>query len=189
MGCLHMTSWLMVFALGAGPALAEGPEPSAEQAAAQLLALQRFIGKDELEPPAAGLDSADCSVRLLSAALHYRREPDSYRDAFFAALVIDDYDDRAKGRYNMVGANEAAAVLESAMVAPDGVTEESVRRVVGFCALRDRNLWVSTPTHPRISLARMMRSAALVSLLEGTDEDALAIANAIDAQASAERGQ
>ena len=189
MGCLRMTSWLVVFALGAGPALAEGPEPSAEQATAQLLALQPFVGKDELEPPAAGLDSTDCSVRLLSTALHYRREPDRYRNAFFAALVIDDYDDRMKGRYNMVGASEAAAVLESAMVAPEGVTEESVRRVVGFCALRDRNLWASTETQPRISLARMLRGAALVSLLEGTDEDALAIANAVDAQASGRLGR
>jgi hypothetical protein len=184
-----MTPWLMVFALGAGPALAEGPEPSAGQATAQLLALQSFVGKDELEPPTAGLDSSDCSVRLLSAALHYRREPERYRSAFFAALVIDDYEDRAKGRYNMVAVGEAAALLESAMVAPDGATDERVRRVVGFCALRDRNLWVSTETQPRISLARMVRGAALVSLLEGTDEDALAIANAIDAHTSAGTGR
>lgn len=178
---VRMALWLMVLA---GPALAEDPAPSAEQATTQLLALQPFVGKDEGLPPPAGLHSADCSVRLLTAALHYRREPDKYRNAFFAALVIDDYGDRASGRYTMVDAGEAAAALESAMIAPDGITHESVRRVIGFCALRDKNLWVATKTQPRISLARMIRGAALVSLLEGTDEDALAIANAVDGQAS-----
>lgn len=180
---------LMILVLFAGPALAQDPEPSAEQATAQLLALQPFVGKDERLPPAAGLESNDCSVRLLATALYYRREPDKYRNAFFAALVIDDYGDRAKGRYDMVGQNEAAAALESAMVAPAGITDESVRRVVGFCALRDKNLWVATKTQPRISLARMMRGAALVSLLEGTGEDALAIANAVDRRASTDRAR
>lgn len=179
----------MVLALFAGLALAEAPEPPAVKATAQLLALQPFVGKDGKVPPAAVMDSTDCSVRLLATALYYRREPDKYRDAFFAALVIDDYDDRAEGRYTMVGATEAATALESAMVAPAGIADESVRRVVGFCALRDKNLWVATKTQSRISLARMMRGAALASLLEGTDEDALAIANAVDAQASAEHGR
>ena len=86
-------------------------------------------------------------------------------------------------------ARGTSCAVSAVAVAPDGVTDERVRRVVGFCALRDRNLWVSTETQPRISLERMLRGAALVSLLEGTDEDALAIANAIDAQASARPGR
>jgi len=184
MPSLNLPCWLMAMAVCAGPALADTAAPPTTDAAAQLLELQGFVGDDEREPPTAGLKSADCSVRLLSAALHYRREPNRYRNEFLTALVIDDYAERSKGRYNMISAGAAALALESAMATPDGVTDESVRRVVAFCRLKDRNLWVATETQPRISLARMVRGAALVSLLEGTDEDALAIANAIDAQAA-----
>ncbi len=43
-----------------------------------------------------------CPTRLAVAALQYRSDPDAFRNAFFAMLVIDDYQDRADGIYNML---------------------------------------------------------------------------------------
>jgi len=73
------------------------------------------------------------------------------------------------------------------MAAPAGITDDRVEAVIGFCALKDKNLWVATQRAGRVSLARVVRGLALSSLLKGTDEDPLAIANAIDAHTAAAR--
>lgn len=169
-----------------GLAVPTGPESKTGDAA-ELMAIQAVLKDEASDLPRAANQSSSCSVRLLSLALRYRRDPDKYRNDFFSTLVVDDYTDRAAGKYNFVDPDEIAATIDSAMAVPDGITENRIKAAVGFCALKDKNLWVSTKNAGRISLARLVRGMAVSSLLEGTDEDPLAITNAIDAQ-TATRG-
>ena len=175
---MHTLITALVLSTGA---TAVAQQPRTEDVTAELVSLQRFLDNDELDLPDATESSSSCSVRLLSSALHYRRNPDKYRNEFFAALVIDDYADRAAGKYNFVNPDEIASTIDSAMTAPVGITDNRTKAVIGFCALKDKNLWVATETAGRISLARVVRGIAVSSLLEGTDENAEAITNAIDA--------
>lgn len=121
-----------------------------------------------------------CPTRFAVAALKYRASPDAHRNAFFEQLVIDDYAERAQGRYNLVSADDVRAAVDRALAGYSGVAGR-LQPIVAFCSLKDKNLWVSTP-QGRISIARVMRGAALGAALAGTDEDPLEIANAIDAR-------
>jgi len=181
-------TFITALALCTGAAVAVQPPSQTEDALIELAALQPFLHDDKLDMPETTLQSGSCSVRLLSNALHYRRNPDKYRNAFFAALVIDDYADRAAGRYDYINPDEIASTIDSAMSAPDEITDNRTKAVIGFCALKDKNLWVNTEKAGRISLARVVRGIAVSSLLEGTDEDALAITNAIDAHTASGHG-
>lgn len=125
--------------------------------------------------------SGSCSVKLISLALLYRAEPDKYRNDFFSSLVVDDYADRKYGKYDYVDPGKIEQTINIATIAPIGVTDQRIKAAIGFCALKDKNLWVVTKKAGRISLARMLRGAAVSSLLTGTDEDVFAITSAIDA--------
>jgi hypothetical protein len=163
---------------------ASAGQESKTSEAVDLLALQAILTGEASELPDT-TRSSSCGAKLVSLALHYRQEPDKYRNDLFAALVIDDYVDRAAGKYNYVNPDEIATTVDSAMATPNGITDNRIKAAVGFCVLRDKNLWVVTRKDGRISLARVVRDMALSSLLEGTDEDALAIVNAIDAHTAA----
>lgn len=148
---------------------------------AQLLTLQALIGNDT-DPVSEGwLESDACAVRLLSGVLLYRREPNKYRNALFAELVVDDYAERSAGKYNDIDVEEAVSVMDAASSVPREITDQRIRMVAGFCALKDKNLWTTAGNGSRLSLARFFRGAALSSLLKGTDEDTVAITSAIDA--------
>ncbi len=138
----------------------------------------RLPGPLELHQPAA------CPTRLAYTALQYRREPDRFRNMFFALLVIDDYDERADGIYNMMSPPEAAAAINDATAEHPDVTDKRFQALLGFCAFQNENVWVDSPKG-RISLARVMRGAALASLLAGTGEDPLLIAAAVDSYTAA----
>ena len=170
--------------LGSGTNPAE-PQQRADTAAIELTRLLPYLDNDVRALPDDAGQYSSCSVRLLASALRYRRNPDKHRNDFFAPLVIDDYADRAAGKYNYVNPDQIASTIDSAMAAPVGITDDRVKAVIGFCALKDENLWVATQKAGRISLARVVRGLALSSLLKGTDEDPLAIANAIDAHTAA----
>jgi hypothetical protein len=170
--------------LASGPTPAE-PQQQADTAPAVLAKLLPYLDNDARALPEDAGQSGSCSVRLLASALGYRRNPDKHRNDFFGALVIDDYADRAAGNYNYVAPDDIASTIDTAMVAPAGIADDRVKAVIGFCTLKDKNLWVVTQKAGRISLARVVRGIALSSLLKGTDEDPLAIANAIDAHTAA----
>lgn len=179
---------IMAFVLGAGmPATAQS-QLQEDNTAAELIELLPYLNDERLDLPTTAGQSSSCSVRLLATALLYRRNSGKYRNSFFATLVIDDYVGRAAGRYNYVALDEVASIIDSAVSAPDGITDDRVKAVIGFCTLKDKNLWVAPENAGRISLARVVRGMALSSLLEGTDEDPLAIANAIDAHTAASHG-
>ena len=118
-------------------------------------------------------------VCISATSLAAQSEPQS--DAVVAELVIDDYAERLEGNYNIIGPDDVASTIGAATSAPEGITDQRIHMVIGYCALKDKNLWVQTQEAGRISLARFLRAAVLSSLLNGTDEDALAIVNAIDA--------
>lgn len=166
-------AFVVVFA----PALATDKDDTA----GQLHRLQALIDNDNEDVPAKLLESGACAVRVLSGVLLYRRNPDRYRNALFAELVIDDYAERSAGKYNEIGIDEAVSAMDAASVAPEGITDQRIQMVIGFCALKDRNLWTKARDGSRMSLARFFRGAALASLLKGTDEDTVAITSAIDA--------
>ena len=168
--------WAML-AMVSGPA----DESDSGESVAQLLDLQALIDNDAGEVSETLLESDACAVRVLSGVLLYRRDPDRYRNALFAELVIDDYAGRSSGKYNDISADQAVSTMQSASSAPQEIIDKRIQMVIGFCALKDRNLWMSARDGGRLSLARVFRGAALSSLLEGTDEDPLAITNAIDA--------
>ena len=168
--------WAML-AMVAAPA---GENDSGE-AVAQLLDLQALIDNDAGEVSETLLESDACAVRVLSGLLLYRRDPDRYRNTLFAELVIDDYADRSSGKYNDISVDEAVSTMQSASSAPEEITDKRIQMVIGFCALKDKNLWMMARDGGRLSLARFFRGAALSSLLKGTDEDPLAITSAIDA--------
>lgn len=123
-----------------------------------------------------------CPTRFAVAALRYRANRDPHRNAFFEQLVIDDYAERAKGRYNVVSAGDVRAAVGAALAGYSTVAER-LQPIVAFCSLQEKNLWVSTQ-QGRISIARMMRGAALYAVLADTDENPLEIANAVDARAA-----
>lgn len=157
------------------------PESLEGEAVAQLLTLQSLIDNDAAPVSDALLGSDACAVRLLSGVLLYRRDPDRYRNALFAELVVDDYAERSAGKYNDIGVDEVVSVMDAAASVPQGITDQRIQMVAGFCALKDKNLWTRTGDGNRLSLARFLRGAALSSLLKGTDEDTVAITRAIDA--------
>ena len=171
---------LILYAAGS-VASAQVPTTDSGGAATQLLGLQSLIENDDLKVSETLLESDSCAVRVLSGVLLYRRDPDRYRNALFAELVIDDYAERSAGKYNDIGKDEALAVMDTAAAAAEGISDQRVQMVLGFCALKDKNLWMKAPDGSRLSLARFFRGAALASLLKGTDEDTLAITSAIDA--------
>ncbi len=175
--CLASLILCAALALVPAPAFATDMDDSA----VQLRRLQALIDNDNKDVPATLLESRACAVRVLSGVLLYRRDPDRYRNALFAELVIDDYAERSAGTYNEIGTDEAASAMDAASVAPEGITDQRVRMVIGFCALKGRNLWMKARDGSRLSLARFFRGAALASLLKGTDEDTVAITSAIDA--------
>lgn len=125
---------------------------------------------------------ASCPVQFATAALRYRADRDVHRDTFFAQLVIDDYAERAMNNYNVLSADEVRMAVDGVIAGYSRVAQR-LQFIVAFCALKDKNLWISTQ-RGRISVARLMRGAALHAVLDGTDEDPLAIANAIDDQTS-----
>ena len=183
-------SFISVGALAVASILAFGtaaaaPQAQGEATTSELHKLLPYLNDDKLYLPEAPNLSSSCSSRLLTSALLYRRNPDKHRNDFFAALVIVDYAERASGKYNYVEPDAIAATIDSSMALPDGFTDDRIKAVTGFCSLKDRNLWVATEKMGRISLARVVRGMALSALLAGTDEDSLAIANAIDAHTSA----
>ena len=162
------------------PTLAQSPSEEVE-----LRELAPYLNDLDLVVPDVPRNS--CSARLIGYALLYRQQPDRYRNAFFAELVIDDYADRAAGKYNYIDPDEIASVIDAASVAPAGIDDRRISAAVGFCALKTENLWVATQRAGSVSVARILRGIALSSLLDGTNEDASAIANAIDAS-TAESG-
>jgi hypothetical protein len=172
---------LMVLVCISATGLAAQSEPQSDAVVAELLALQARLDDDIAEVSTSALTSDACAVRVLSSALHYRRDPGRYRNAMFAELVIDDYAERLEGNCNIIGPDDVASTIGAAASAPEGITDQRIHMVIGYCALKDKNLWVQTQEAGRISLARFLRAAVLSSLLNGTDEDALAIVNAIDA--------
>lgn len=168
---------MLSFAIGSS--FAANPESTDE--ASDLLKLQSVLDNanaNQLEPLSK---SGSCSVKLISLALLYRIEPDKYRNDFFSSIVVDDYADRKNGKYNYVDPEQIEQTIGTATAAPTGVTDQRIKSVIGFCAIKDKNLWVTTKKAGRISLARFLRGAAVSSLLTGTDEDVLEITNAIDA--------
>jgi hypothetical protein len=169
----------------AGTATATQPQSDEDTISSELAELLPYLNNDKLDLPETVGQSSSCSVHLLVSALLYRRNPDKHRNDFFAALVVDDYADRAAGKYNYVNPDAIASTIDSSMAVPDGITDNRVKAVIGFCTLRDKNLWIDTQKAGRISLARAVRGMALSLLLVGTDEDSLAIANAIDAHTAA----
>ena len=175
----------LTLALGTASAT---PQSQEDATSTELLRLLPYLNDDKLELPETVGQSTSCSIRLLTSALLYRRNPDKYRNDFFAALVIDDYAERAAGSHNYVEPDAIAATIDSSMAAPGGITDNRIQAVIGFCALRDKNLWVSTEKLGRISLARAVRGMAMSALLAGTDENSLAIANAVDAHTAASHG-
>lgn len=172
---------LLLVACISDASLATPPGLQSDAVVAELLALQARLDDDTAEVSTTALTSEACAVRLLSGALLYRRDPNRYRNALFAELVVDDYAERSAGKYNEIGTDEAVSVMDAASVAPEGITDQRIQMVIGFCALKDKNLWMKARDGSRISLARFFRGAALASLLKGTDEDAAAITSAIDA--------
>jgi hypothetical protein len=121
-----------------------------------------------------------CPTRFALTALQYRTNPDAYRNTFFEQLVIDDYAQRAKGLYNIVSPTDVEVAVDRAEAEYPGIADRRWQLVVAFCSLKDKNLWVESPTG-RISAARVIRGAALHAVLQGTDENPLEIANAVDA--------
>jgi len=119
-------------------------------------------------------------------ALLYRQEPDKYRNAFFEQLVVSDYPQRSARQYNYVDPDQIARTIDAATALLPGMTDRRLAAAVGFCSLKEKNLWVATEKAGRLSLARILRGMALTSLLQGTDEDPLAIANAIDSHTAAQ---
>lgn len=156
-------------------------EPPTDTDASSYAALLPYFDNARSEPPRELAESESCGVRFLATALLYRHDPDRYRNDFFEQLVIDDYADRAQNNYNIVEPTDIARVIDQATIAPEAATDPRVEAVIGFCNLKEKNLWVFTEKAGRISLARVIRGAALNAVLEGTNGDTLAIANAIDA--------
>ena len=163
------------------------PNPQEDASSTELLALLPYLNDEKLALPETLRQSRSCSTHLIISALLYRRDPNEYRNEFFASLVIDDYAERDAGRYNYIEPDAIAATVDSSMVVPGGITDNRIRTVVGFCALKDKNLWVATEKLGRISLARVVRGMAMSALLAGTNEDSLAIANAVDAHTASGR--
>ncbi len=171
--------------LTCGAAAPAEPVRPADPVAADLKRLAPLFDRAAALPGNFALRKPDaCPTRLAVAALQYRNDPDTYRNAFFALLVIDDYEDRADGIYNMLSPSEAATAINDATARHPDVTDKRFQSVIGFCAFRDENLWVDSPKG-RVSLARVMRGLALSALLAGTDEDPLSIAAAIDTYTAA----
>jgi hypothetical protein len=160
-----------------------GQSPSEE---AELRELAPYLNDLDLAVP--DVPRSSCSARLIGYALLYRQQPAKYRNAFFAELAIDDYAERADGKYNYIDPDEIASTIDAASVAPGGIDDRRVLAAAGFCALKTGNLWVATRGSGNVSIARILRGIALSLLLEGTDEDASAIANAIDAMTAGQSG-
>lgn len=180
----HFFSAVMALLLaGTGSDAAAAQAPSV--APSELERLLPYLDDDTLALPEEAWEFESCGARVLAAALGYRRDPHRFRNDFFRLLAVDDYAERAAGKYDFVQPDDVAATMQSAMAVPAGIADRRIEAVAGFCALRDRNLWVETKASGRVSLSRMIRGVALSLLLKGTDEDPLAIANAIDADASA----
>ncbi|MGY3265498.1 hypothetical protein [Lysobacter sp. HA35] len=150
---------------------------------AELRALLPYV--EGLTPPPQ-VPRQSCAARVVAYALLYRAEPNKYRNDFFGELVVNDYAQRSAGQYTLVEPDRIATTVDSASALPGNITEPHLSAAAGFCALKDKNLWVFTRKAGRISLARVLRGMALTSLLEGTDEDPLAIASAIDAHTAAQ---
>ncbi len=188
---MHPISSLCALALAAarlasGAAARAEPARHADPVASDLKRLAPLFDRDVARlPEDVALRKPDaCPTRLAVAALQYRGDPDAFRNAFFAMLVIDDYEDRADGIYNMMSPSEAASAINDAAAKHPDVTDKRFQSLIGFCAFRDENLWVDSPKG-RVSLARVMRGLALSALLAGTDEDPLASAGAIAAYTAA----
>ncbi len=179
---------LALFAVLLASGAAAGAEPArhADAVAADLKRLAALFDHGVARlPENFSLRRPDaCPTRLAVTALQYRGDPDAFRNAFFAMLVIDDYADRADGIYNMLSPSEAASAINDAAAKHPDVTDKRFQSLIGFCAFRDENLWVDSPKG-RVSLARVMRGLALSALLAGTEEDPLAITAAIDAYTAA----
>jgi hypothetical protein len=122
-----------------------------------------------------------CAVEVATAALLYRNAPDKWRNSFFDLLVIDDYVARSRKHYNLVDIEEVAGIIDNAHDAVPGVTEPRMRSAVAFCELKRSQPFIMTRKAGMISLTRVVRGMMLADLLQGVEEDALGIANAIDA--------
>ncbi len=186
LGLLCRAAVFSVALLACGPEAAAETRKQSDPVAADLKRLAPLFDKmNGILPEDLKLKQPNaCPTRLAYAALQYRHSPDAFRNAFFALLVIDDYEDRADGIYNMISPAEAASEIDRAVSKHPGITDRRFQAVLGFCAFRDENLWVDSPKG-RVSLARVMRGLALSGLLEGTGEDPLEIAAAIDANTAA----
>lgn len=121
-----------------------------------------------------------CPVKLTKLAALYRFRPDQYRNAFFEMLVIDDYAARDNGNYHFVAGDQVGAIVGESIRDFGKPDDKRFALGVAYCALRDKNLWLDSTDRGRLSLARFMRSAFLAAILKNTDEDPLAIVNAID---------
>jgi hypothetical protein len=122
-----------------------------------------------------------CAVELATVALLYRNDPDQWRNRFFDLLVIDDYVARSRKQYNLVGIEDVAGLVDDARGAMSGVTDERMKSVVAFCELKRSQPFIMTRKAGMVALSRVARGIMLADLLQGVDEDALGIANAIDA--------
>jgi hypothetical protein len=163
---------------------AAAPTQDAAAIAARLhqLALLFRTPAPALDPALVPKPGDDCAVELAAVAALYRHDPAAWRNRFFALLVIDDYQARASKQYNLIDAEDVAAAIDGPLASNPGVTDERMRLVVGFCELRRTQPFVMTRKAGMVSLARAIRGMMLAELLEGTDEDTLDMANAIDAR-------
>jgi hypothetical protein len=188
-------SWSPWIVLASGPGDPAPAKPSPSIGVASAAAQDSAATAERLEAlahlfrvPAPSLPEAlmphagdACAIELVSVAVLYRNDPDKWRNRFFGLLVIDDYVARSKKQYNLVGSEQIRDIVNDAFGANPGVTDERMKSAVAFCEIMRTQPFVMTREAGMVALSRVVRGIMLGELLEGVDEDALGIANAIDA--------
>ena len=146
--------------------------------------ISRLVGRPLDKPTVAYLEqkreSLNEAVSILAHTALFVSTQKKNRNAFMAALAIDDHADRQSGKKEVVSFGHLQRLLKSVDTRAKGdKDDERIILLIEFIDLKQRNLWFEGPGG-HISLSRFIRGMYLGSAFEGSKLDTEKIANEID---------
>jgi len=118
-------------------------------------------------------------IKALATTILYKTDQNRYRDDIFSIFAVHDYVLRSTGQYNMVHFQD---IIDSTKNIETQYSEFSDKRIfllILFDKYKDQNKWFTTKDQ-RLSTARFFRTAFFAGVFNGTNIDALELADTID---------
>jgi hypothetical protein len=119
-------------------------------------------------------------VNMMATVVLYKHDPKAYEPLLYGYFSVRDYEERAKGKYNMIGQDEFVETVKKI----DAQLDEEMKKLnllhlFVYWYFRDRNEWFKLNGED-MSTARFFRSSSLSAYLGMEETEVVLLAARID---------